>query len=140
MEAAVSYVARPRIRIPWTSIWLAFVVLILAPCVAIGVGMVLPTPPAVVHITEISWASNGTLLSHGSGYTTTAGAEFRLVLVDTNFGGAELDYTSASVTAGFTVLSADLPAIPSGAVENLTVLVRAPSFAYTGPLVVTLRA
>ncbi len=69
---------------------------------------------------------------------TRAGAQFTLTLTDSNLALSSIAYVSAAVSTGFSVVSSNLPAIPFGATENLTVQVTAPDSAFTGPLVVTL--
>ncbi len=100
-------------------------------------GALNPTP--LLHVSEIGWTTSGQVLSSGPGARFVAGSHPTLTLVMTNAGGSTIAFTSATTNAtGFSVISSDLPPVPGGSSENLTVTLSTPTSAYAGPLWVDL--
>ncbi len=96
-------------------------------------------PGPVVRVSLIGWTSSGQVLSSGPGARLAPASHTTFTLVLTNAAGGTIEFGSATTNAtGFYVVSTDLPAVPSGASENLTVTLSTPSTAYSGPLWINL--
>jgi len=137
MESLTTYVVHRHLRISRTRILVGVLALFLALDGVLVVAALRP-PPVAVHVTAITWVSGGVLLSHGPGFTTRGGSQFTLTLTDTNAAWSVIAYSTAAVSAGFNVVSENLPLVAPGTTENLSVQVTAPNSTFTGPLVVTL--
>jgi len=111
--------------------------------VALDVALVSLYPPVgpLDHLSSITWSAQGTTLSSAPGFTARPNPEILLTLQDTNcfLGCTDISFTAVTVSpTSFAVLNANLPVIPPGYTGNLTVLLRTPPGAYTGPVALEL--
>jgi hypothetical protein len=122
--------ARPH-RIPRVAVLLAIAVLVLVVFVAADVAAY-ESLPVTVHMTSVSWISEGTVLATQAGFSLRAGAHATLTLscdsVCIKFGGA-------SVNSPFALLAFSVVYHPD---QYTNVTVAAPASAYSGPLSITL--
>ena len=121
----------PRYHVPRIALLIAVVLLVLVVFVVADVAA-LESLPANVEVTSVSWVSEGSTLVTQSGFSVHGGQHVTLSLTcDTIC----IRFGAATVNAPFTLVAFSVVYHPDQ-YTNVTVLT--PSYAYSGPLTITI--